>query len=351
MGYCEGQIKGDSDIAGIGVVLAVFINAVIPIILSMVLWVYTMFYLNAGNLGPAYRHPKWIKVVRNLLIMQGDVQLVTGLSIIVASLVNIYRDDETPLYHIFIARALADISLEGHAAAIIHVYPFKHNWKLRTAVFFLVNVLWEWWSLLAIDRFDRWNWETPHCLENNSIVPGDYKVWITISLVWFPVGSVTLYMNLFKNGRAFIEPVERKLFNFTKSVGQGFLEFVRGSSNGLVESLVHFAIILFLALLCIVFWVVVLLIPASRYLGPFQSLLSLVWNAYDVGTVRAANAQIVVANPTYRSTKSFQNNDNPEHDWGFGQVLPFVMLLLPILSALDMVNGEPQQLFLSASAD
>ena len=46
-----------------------------------------------------------------MLIMQGDVQLVTGLSIIVAALANIYRDDETPLYHIFIARALAGVTV------------------------------------------------------------------------------------------------------------------------------------------------------------------------------------------------------------------------------------------------
>lgn len=86
--------------------------------------------------------------------------------------------------------------------------------------------------------------------------------------------------------------------------------------------------------------ILALLIPASRYLSPLQSLLSLTRTAYDIGTARAANAQIVVPNPGHRgSSKSFQNNDNPEHDWGFGQILPLVMLLLPILSNLDMTNG------------
>ena len=58
-----------------------------------------------------------------MLIMQEDVRLVTSLSVIVASLVDIYHDDEMSLYHIFLARALADISLTVHAAATIHTYP------------------------------------------------------------------------------------------------------------------------------------------------------------------------------------------------------------------------------------
>ena len=104
-------MKGASEIAGTGVVLAVFCNAVILIALSMILWAYIYFYLKAEHLGLANRHPKWIKVVSNVLIMQGDVQLVTGLSIIIAPLINTYRDDETPLYHIFIARALAGVTV------------------------------------------------------------------------------------------------------------------------------------------------------------------------------------------------------------------------------------------------
>lgn len=82
-----------------------------------------------------------------------------------------------------------------------------------------------------------------------------------------------------------------------------------------------------------------ILVPASRTLLPIQSLLSLWWDTYDIATARAANAHIVVANPEYRSGRSFQNHENPEHDWGFGQILPFVMLLLPLLTALDYLES------------
>ena len=63
------------------------------------------------------------------------------------------------------------------------------------------------------------------------------------------------------------------------------------------------------------------------------------WDIYDVYVVRKANADIIVGNPEYRMGKLFQNSDNPENDWGFGQILPFAMLLLPLLTALDFVSG------------
>ncbi|KAK0509126.1 hypothetical protein JMJ35_008497 [Cladonia borealis] len=37
MGICNGEIKGDPDIAGTGVVAAIFINAIVAIILSIIL--------------------------------------------------------------------------------------------------------------------------------------------------------------------------------------------------------------------------------------------------------------------------------------------------------------------------
>ena len=60
-------------------------------------WAYTYYYLKAGNFNPPYHHPM---ITENMLIAQDDLQLVTGIFIILASLVTIYRDDETPLYHI-----------------------------------------------------------------------------------------------------------------------------------------------------------------------------------------------------------------------------------------------------------
>ena len=80
------------------------------------------------------------------MIMQGDSQLISGLAIIITSLINMRKDEDTPLYHIFIARALADVCLTGHAAAIINVYPTRHNWTFALILVFIAVVLWEYWS-------------------------------------------------------------------------------------------------------------------------------------------------------------------------------------------------------------
>ena len=79
--------------------------------------------------------------------------------------------------------------------------------------------------------------------------------------------------------------------------------------------------------------VFVYVLPFTVFLPASCTLLPV--RLYDVITARDANAHIVVANPPYRPETSFQNHDNPEDDWGFGEILPFVMLLLPILTAAD----------------
>ena len=128
MGLCNGEIKGDPDIAGTGVVWAIFINVIVAIILSFILWIYVLFCTPDVRLNVSNEHPRWISALRDTLVMQGDSQLISGLAIVIASLSNIYRDDETPLYHIFIARALADVCLTGHSACIILIPRTEHNW-------------------------------------------------------------------------------------------------------------------------------------------------------------------------------------------------------------------------------
>ena len=131
-------------------------------------------------------------MLRDALVMQGDSQLISGLAIVIASLVNVYKDDETPLYHIFIARALADVCLAGHSASIILIPRTEHNWCFRLGILLFTLGLWEIWSYAAIERFRRWNWETPYCLENTSKVPGDYNDWIFWSMLLIPLGYISL---------------------------------------------------------------------------------------------------------------------------------------------------------------
>ena len=71
MSFCSGQIKGDPDIAGIGVVFAIFINAAIAIAVT-VLWVYIFVYPRSNHLDPSKAYLWWVRVLRDTMIMQGD---------------------------------------------------------------------------------------------------------------------------------------------------------------------------------------------------------------------------------------------------------------------------------------
>ena len=337
MGICDGEIKGNPDIAGTGIVAAVFINAIVTIILSNTLWIYVFFFTSHIRLRASDRHPRWIFVLRDTLVMQGDSQLISGLAIIIASLVNMYKDHETPLYHIFIARSLADICLTGHSASIILVPRTEHNWTFRLGLAFSTIGLWEFWSYAAIKRFRQWSSETPHCLENNNIFAGKYEHWIILSLVWVPLGYLPFYLNTWGPGRDWTDRFEALITAYPRYLIQHRNYIFDSVSIG--DFLCRALLSIVEAVVCVIFLAFAVLVPASCTLLPLQSFISLWWDTYDVTVARAANAHIVVADPAYQSGRSFQNNDNPEHDWGFGQILPFVMLLLPILTALDYLES------------
>ena len=341
MRICNGEIKGDPDIAGIGVVLAIFLNAALAIVLSTILWFYVFLCTSDIRLHASKDHPRWTSVLRDTLVMQGDSLLISALAIMVASLVNICKDDETPLYHIFIARALADTCLIGHSASIILLPRTEHNWNFRLFLLFCAIVLWQYWSFIAIERFRWFSWETPHCFENHNVVPGEYEHWIIASLFLNPLTYVTVYLNAWECGRRWTETFESLVVQFPRLVLDFGKDMFKSRSTG--ELVVNACLTLATGVGCVLFLFFAILVPASCRLLPIQSAIFFWWEAYDVITARAANAHIVVANPEYRSGKSFQNNDNPEHDWGFGQILPLVMLLLPLLTALDYWKSKRGQ--------
>ena len=333
MQICDGEIKGDPDIAGTGVVAAIFINTIVGIFLAGVIWFYVIVFAREIRLERLESRPRFIMILSDTLLTQGDSQLVSGLAIIIASLVNIYKDENSPLYHIFIARSLADTCLTSHLACVILLQRTEHNWTFRLCLLGSTLALWEYWSYLAIQRFRRWGLETPHCFENDSIVPGEYEHWIYISLFWMPLSYAPVFLNSFLLGRRFTYWFERRLKKWPPYIIRLQKDiFESRSSTQAILIIVRSAV---LTLSCLVFLVFTVMIPASFTLLPFQSFLSFWWTFYDVSRARAANAHILVANPPYRMEKSFQNNENPESDWGFGQILPMVMLLLPILTYLD----------------
>lgn len=273
MGICSGEIKGDPDIAGTGVVAAIFVNAIVAIILSIIMWIYVLFYTPYFRLRVSKKHPRWISVLRDTLVMQGDSQLISGLAIVIASLVNIHKDDETPLYHIFIARALADVCLTGHSASIILMPRTEQNWTWRLGILSSTIVLWEFWSYTAIERFRRWNWETPYCLENTSKIRGDYDDWIMWSIFWMPLGYIPIYLNAWEFGRNWTDKYEELIIDCLRSLIHHSKDICK--TRSIADFLGKALLLVIQAVVSVIFMAFAVLIPASCTLLPVQTIISL----------------------------------------------------------------------------
>lgn len=367
MGHCAGQIHGDSDIAGVGVniyqpekmtpcwqliiqikiISAIFVNAGLTIAVSASLWIYIYIHLRKDHLENPRSLPDWVQVVRSALVVQGDTQLIAALAIIITSLIHMKSDVKTPLYHTFIARSLVDVALTGHAAAVVHVYPTQHNWVSRFALLAATMFLWQWWTWLTIQLFRDSSRKAEHCFTNTNGLPGQYTSWIWTSLWSTPVGYMVLYLNSLENGRTLTNQFEeilmagptfvRKTFSFRQKTSKASC-----SRSDFVDVLRDVAISTGFIGIIFISWSFALLLPCSRILNPLQSLISFTWNLFDVSALHGANYEMLVENSEKLPKVSFQVFEDPEARRGFGQVLPFVMLLFPILAALDFYSGTPR---------
>lgn len=319
-------------------------NAAVAIILSASLWIYIYTHQHRDELDISRQPPKWVQIVKSVLVMQGDSQLIGMLAIIITSLIHIKSTVEIPLYHTFIARSLVDIALAGHAAAIVHVYPTKHHWGLRLVLLATTMLLWQWWGLLALQNIRASNRKGDHCFEDTNGLLGGYTNWIWMSLFWTPVAYLLLYLNLWESGRNVTNRFEEIIVTgprfLRKTISLRFKPLRNSSANPASSSALRdFVISIGFAMIILMSWTFALILPASRLLNPIQSLVSFVWGAYDVWVLREANARVIYEHPEKPPSPPFLTVDDPEDRWGFGQTLPFVMLIFPILSALDMYNG------------
>jgi hypothetical protein len=84
---CVGKIQGDPDIAGVGVVSAIWVTTAIAIAVSWLVWYWTY-------IRPEKQETKEYRIAMKCLAALGDIQLVTALAIITSSIILIKRSDD-----------------------------------------------------------------------------------------------------------------------------------------------------------------------------------------------------------------------------------------------------------------
>ncbi len=273
-------------------------------------------------------------------------------------MIKLSQDPAYPLYHLFLARSLAALALVGHnTAAFVYAKLRRyHPYSLyvRCAVSFATMILYLTWSGLALERFrlfeqQPWPGFTPLCFSTHRCrVGGTFRFWIRMNMFWVPQSFAWVLLNPFK----LIDSVEHALDYvdgfiislikgvFTKywsnlvpsnSATYPMWKFMGVISWSITRAMVKTFGVMILVLLSSIFFPTDALLPISNI------LLGLVWPIYDVVTVKLSNQHAVV---DALETPVSQAPQNPEQDFGIGQIFPLLMGLQLVMAFLDACSGR-----------
>lgn len=343
-------------------VSSVFTTTLIAIIFSWALWYLVLWK------GQNTQNSKLYRALLKCAFVLADIQLATVLAITCLSIILIRSSGETSLYHVFIARCLAQASFTGHGASFIFDIHKQSNWSLRVSLYFFAIVLYLCWTTMSIEEWKNWRPQTPSCFWNDSHVWWWYTTWIYIDIPWQIVGSLWIFAEATGKLSHYLHQLDSLSIKYFKeswihlwSIPITAKQIIHrhdrfrsprthSSRNTWYGRLQTRCLVLFYALienvvLAISKLVLGLLIALTLFppsITPFTSTGFFAWHIYDTHAARRANRYILVACPMGSENVSLRNNRNPENDWGFGQLLPFFLLIIPILQMADIFAEESE---------
>ena len=372
---CNSTIKADPDIAGPGVIASFIIVSWLTMFVAMI----PAYYDLLGFLGRAqewswppsskihqqHRSTKHLrrtnqlrrklnsnrtaslrKAASGLLDSLCDLQIVTGLAIVIAALAQI---PSITFYHESLAQNYWWVTLNSFWAARIEYMDVdedsvKYSGRAtirRISVFVsvvlgivfqcIVNIREsrEWFFLrsghcyLSHDHTSSWPW-----IVGTSI----YAVTLFLTIIPFTRPWVKTYLSVVHGmQKKLVEGWKRSAIALHKSyiypVNRHDLSFMRAFLC-FIFRIAHFA----LFSLCLTFfWLFLQFMAAWSYGDGFYPLLILfylgfaAWNTFDILDLKLSNSSLI---------------DGQESSWGFGQVLPMVLLITITYNAFDAFRGE-----------
>lgn len=335
--WCDGQLQGDPDVAGRGVLCAIWTTTCLAVAVSWSLWYIKIFCRHDSNESTLYQG------LLKCAFMLADIQLVTALAITISSIILIHSEAETSLYHIFIARSLAQANLTGHGAALMFDTRMQANWTARMALLIWTIGLYLYWSYISLGAWEAWSNVTPHCFWNDTWISyGWYTFWIKLDIPWMLLGYFWVFCEA---AGVFNEEISNRLIDldqWTQTAWRDSWKLVWSIwiQRAHMTLLSAFSNILGAVIrLIMVFALTITIGPPST--TPFSCTLYFFWSTTDAETARSANRGILVAQPAHNKGLSLQGNENPENDWGFGQILPMCLLILPLLQIWDNFSEPP----------
>jgi hypothetical protein len=264
----------------------------------------------------------WSTVIKNFVLGLSDQQLVTGIAILMVGFIRLSASQgQIRVYHMAIVVDLAWFSSSTHFAALDILgddYLDCHA-TLRIIRAFGMFAMFVGLTAASILQGHQWWYESFNCpaacialsLEGN--IDGPSAFWMAVNLVFLVPGYGGALWDMLRPSRSL--PEQRQGSGLTdrgyRRVTPRPMAAIRGVSERIY-------------LVVMGVWSVVVCMWGSQVLGLLGNIVwfSLgVWNL--VGDRNLGQAQM----------------QESENVWGFGQVIPVFLLILPVLTGLDIYYG------------
>ena len=335
--FCSGLIKGDPDIAGVGVVAALWCTNALGVLISWILWYQRSVMRLEQVKSPALR------ATLKCAYLFGDTSLSTMLAVVCSSIILIKTSSETSLYHVFVARCLAQNCIPAIGSALYHDVEHGPNWRLRMSLLISMLILYLYWTSLCISEFNTWHSSSPRCFFDDSKVPFWYTTWMKVDLAWTPLGWMWYILETFSRAQpvaTLLKQLNEMPMNASRSIQEqwnNMIQYARSPRSSASTLLAGLSLLVVFITIQVVVVLIIVLIFCPPSTEPITNSLYYIWSIYDLLTVWRANAHIIVECPENHSQTTLQGNSNPENDWGFGQLLPLFYLMLPLLNVFDII--------------
>ncbi|RDW66469.1 hypothetical protein BP6252_10104 [Coleophoma cylindrospora] len=222
------------------------------------------------------------KIARKLLLSFSDQQIITGIGL---QSIGLAKADSMVSYHFFIIWMLASISTATHSAALLALFnDFKRDWVLRWLRHFLMFV--------------------------NLVLSLVYAVFILKDVTGQLAPTLAVQCVWSSNSQT------ESRSNMTLSV-VGTIAVMVGQ--------------------CLVFALAVWYLHSGsqKWLQPLRVLSMIILMIIGIG----ATIRVIFISQAF-GTPSVALSDDGEKAWNFGQLLALLLLLLPLISAVEIFRGE-----------
>lgn len=329
----------NSDISGIGVLVAFHISAYVTF--TAVLIAYALGIIDDELLSPVdrkvfritsrtKRFPRSHIALRQFILTLSDNQIVTGIAILAAGFRGLVKGDIS-VYHYQVVLYLAWLSSSVHLSAISLLRPHltQHyglkTWRLVGMLVLLIMLL----VGLVPTISSQWGIANPEDPDNPDLVESASSGWGVPAVCFWgrtyvegvnsdaPLGYAILILSyVWKCGDMYTGP--RKLYHRTIRLPvEAFMERClsavakRYTKRRSCVYMLTFRLLLMVILPCLVMLETLVSFSASLWL----SVLGLVFGTLQV---------VIPRNQNLASTAG------TEDEWGFGQLVPLVLLIQPL---------------------